>query len=148
MIKIRDAVRSDLWTLTGMAKDFSDETGLTDMFGFFAPVAMQSVQDMIVSADKGLMVAEISGEAVGALGCELAVYPFSGAPMAREIVFYVAKDARGPLVAEMLKNSFEDWGKARHVKALCLSCMNTPRIVRLYERWGYTPFETHTYKVL
>lgn len=140
---IRPAVRRDVPTLAAMAHRFHQSSPAAFLdFDFRAAVGMASVA---VGGDQFFaIVLDIEGPK-GALIAQAQPYALGRQVLAKEIVFWIEPEYRGPWARRMIFE-YEAWAASRGAVACGLSCFADGRTVKLFERAGFAPFEVHTMK--
>lgn len=91
-----------------------------------------------------LLVGEVEGVPVGAIGGMWYPDPYSGRTIAMEFFWYVRPEHRG--YGTKLLNAFEEWAAgvpADEVRMVHLQHSMPEKLAVLYRRRGYAPIETH-----
>ena len=74
-------------------------------------------------------------------------HPFGAGRIAKETVWYVAREARGRGAIKML-DAYEGWARSVGCVSVGMASLATNDVSSLYERRGYSAVETHFMKPL
>lgn len=152
---IRPAVPSDrdavivLLEHSRQAAGFDDAGGLTGFcFPFRPPYAGRLFAAHLGQPDRLCLVLDDHGAAQGVLMAVAAEHPFGPVRLARETVWWIEPDYRGPSALRMLAD-YEAWAKGQGCDFVGMAGMGAdPSVGRLYERRGFRPAEVHYLKAL
>lgn len=140
---MRPLTKAELPGLEGLARDFWHLAYRGR--GEFAFDRFTRLWESILDTGNGfLVVAEVDGVAVGAIGGLLYEESYCGTLIATEFFWYVDPAHRGCGLA--LLQAFESWAAAAgavEVRMVNLSHSMPERLEALYTRRGYTKIETH-----
>lgn len=143
---IRPSTVDDAASMVDMAERFHQSAPLPSPLGFSRLAAAQTFLAVLDNPDCLALTLDL-GRPRGALLAHLAPYPLSGVPVAKEIVFWVDPDARGPWARQMVE-SYEAWSRARGARLAGLSCFADGRTHLLFQRLGFRVAEINTVKEL
>src|SRR5262245_47066433 len=107
---------------------------------------IESWRGLLGSGAGILLVAEQSGEIVGALGAVFFPNPNTGLLVAAENLWYVKPEARGSRVGLELYREFERETKRRQASLMVMGALagsqSEAQLRKFYEREGYVALET------
>jgi GNAT superfamily N-acetyltransferase len=148
-LNVREATEDDLIPLMIMAKAFHKESPYKDMLPWDNKKVEQTIRSGIANENTCVFVLEDGGELVGMLGAVYTEAFFSAAKVAAELSWWVDPEYRGRKESVGLVKAYENWAKSKGVKAvnmMDLTLLN--ELGPLYEKLGYTKYETTYVKVL
>lgn len=142
---IRRALFTDRLHAVRMAKAFHAVSGAP--FRFNAPSAEDVFLRFVEASDKLVLILDEDGPK-GILVAEAADHPFAPFRIAREVMWWVDKAARGAETVKML-DAYEAWAREQGCTLMHMACLGTdPVLARLYRKRGLAPAETHFLKAL
>lgn len=144
---IRPARKADGAAMVRMAEAFHHATPGLAGLPFSRLRAAQSFLATLEKPDHFAIALEVKGRVVGALLLAVQPYPLGQALLAKEIVFWIDPEHRGPWWRRMIEAG-EAWAKGHGAVAIGLSCFHDGRTVKIFERAGYRPNEIVSIKVL
>lgn len=142
----RFASAGDFEALARMGHAFYDSGHLFG--GFSAPNFVEFWSDAIMSGRGFIIVAEVDGSAVGAIGALLYASTNDGAILSQEMFWWMFPEHRGTGSAELI-SMFERESKAMGATAVIMSAIHGMReraLGKYYSRRGYRPQETNYIK--
>lgn len=142
---IRTATRQDIPALVGMAERFHNASPVS-FLAFDQAAAAFMAAGAIGSPSFLALVLDLSGPS-GAIIAQAQPYPLGRQIITKEAVFWIEPEHRGHWARPMMA-AYEQWARGLGAVACGMSCFSDGRTIKLFERAGFTPFETHTMKRL
>lgn len=134
-------------TLLPLAREFEAEIG-SPVIRIDPPVFVET-WSRFIAAGVGLVVAAVDPEPVGVLCGFVVPDDLNGEPVAQEKWWYVTPTYRGSGVGAKLATTFERLALARGAKRISLGSIgHLPAVDAVLRHLGYSPFETHYFKVI
>jgi GNAT superfamily N-acetyltransferase len=129
----------DIGRIIEMGQRFVRET----TYGEFIELSMERLSMTVVgvaSNPKGvILLSEDGPDVTGMIALVVQEHPYSGIPMAFELVWWVDPERRG--IGRELLSAAEGWAREQGARAIQMVAPN-PRVGALYERLGYRAVET------
>ena len=142
-MEVRFAKREDRDRVVSLLRESHEAAGFT--FPFHAAYADRLFQQHMAS-DKACVL--VAGDiAQGVLMACAFEHPFGAGRIAKETVWYVAREARGRGAIKML-DAYEGWARSVGCVSAGMASLATNDVSSLYERRGYCAVETHFMKPL
>ncbi|WP_375414620.1 GCN5 family acetyltransferase [uncultured Bradyrhizobium sp.] len=150
---IRPAVPADKTRVIELLKDsreaagFDTSKGLTGfVFPFDPAYAERLFLSHLVALRALCLVLDVGGSAQGVLMSVAYEHPFGPVWIAKETVWWIDPEHRGPAAARML-DAYEAWAQGQHCTFVGMAGMGAdPDVAKLYVRRGYRMAETHYLK--
>lgn len=135
---VRDACLLDLLVLASLAERYAEEVIEMKQHPIDAQKLMQGMAATIAADTGYLKVLVVDGKIVGGFwGC-LTSMPWSSTLFAQDIIVFVDKAYRGH--GKLLINDWLCWAKWKGAKEVALSTasgIDTEKVCKLYERYGF-----------
>ena len=141
---IREADESDIGQLVGFADRYIETSKLARLVAPSREEIRDGILNLIVNGV--MLVADTEGHIRGLLGGLLSHLPYSKAPLACVVYWWVEPEKRSSPLGVRLLEWFEDWGKARGAEMVTISDMADDEPRALYCRLGYDLAERSYYK--
>ncbi|NTA48138.1 GNAT family N-acetyltransferase [Agrobacterium tumefaciens] len=140
---VRFAGASDRDRVVALLRESHEAAGFT--FPFQAAYADRLFQQHLASPMACVLVA--GNPAQGVLMAVAFEHPFGAGRIAKETVWYVAREARGRGAIRML-DAYEAWALSLGCVSAGMASLATNDVSSLYGRRGYSAVETHFMKPL
>lgn len=141
-MNFRLASSGDFENLAKMGRAFYDAGHLFG--GFSAPNFVEFWSDAIMSGRGFIIVADVDGSAVGAIGCLIFQEPNSGEFLGQEMFWWMFPEHRGEASADLISLFEQEAGEmgATRVLMSAIHGMRERALGRFYSSRGYRPLET------
>lgn len=142
---IRKATRSDVPAMVGMARDFHNASPLASL-AFSEKAAAAACMAAVDGGNNLAIILDLNGPR-GALVAHLTTYPLGDALLAKEDVFWIKPEARGPWAIKLIR-AYEQWAHDRGASMVGMSCFADGRTQKLFASAGFTPAEVNSIKAI
>lgn len=144
---IRRATEQDFDGMADMSEHFLSATPYGTLLDASPDTLVSFMRSLAGLETAAMWVAESDGRLVGMVAGWVFQHPFSGQPIASELVWWVEPEARGTVGIRLL-DAFETWAKKRGATGIQMIAPESSSIGALYERRGYRRVETLYQRVM
>ncbi len=144
-INIRKAVEDDLLDCLMLFKQFHKESKLP--YSWDAKKTQAVFLQTLALEEIEVFLAEVDGETVGYLCCQVMEPLFSTEKVATEIAWFIHKDYRKTSAGFRLMTTYEEWALSQGAKYVNMAYLESiADLSKVYEKKGYVKAETHYMK--
>ena len=144
-INIRKAVEDDLLDCLMLFKQFHKESKLP--YSWDAKKTQALFLQTLPMEEIETFVAEIDGDVVGFIVCQVMEPLFSSDKVSTDIAWFVNKDHRNTSAGFRLMKAYEEWAVDHGIKFIGMAYLErVSDLSKYYEKKGYVKAETHYMK--
>lgn len=144
-INIRKAVEDDVLDCLMLFKQFHKESKLP--YSWDAKKTQALFLQTLPMKEIETFVAEIDGDVVGFIVCQVMEPLFSSDKVSTDIAWFVNKDHRNTSAGFRLMKAYEDWAVDHGIKFIGMAYLErVSDLSKYYEKKGYVKAETHYMK--
>lgn len=144
-INIRKAVEDDVLDCLILFKQFHKESKLP--YSWDAKKTQALFLQTLPMKEIETFVAEIDGDVVGFIVCQVMEPLFSSDKVSTDIAWFVNKDHRNTSAGFRLMKAYEDWAVDHGIKFIGMAYLErVSDLSKYYEKKGYVKAETHYMK--